>query len=157
VTDFTTTLPTKRMAACALLLNKQHEWLIVKPTYRPDWLVPGGTIDTNESPLKACKREVQEEIGLDLPIKQLLCIGYQPPHGTKSESMQFVFWGGILTDDQINSIRLPSDELSQFRFVLPDTASQLLPPKLTYRLNFAEKARLENRIIYLEDKQELAS
>ena len=153
--DFTTTLPTKRMAACALFLNAQQEWLIVKPTYRPDWLVPGGTIDANESPLAACKREVKEEIGLDVPISQPLCIAYQSPHGTRTESVQFVFWGGILIEDQINAIQLPAEELSQYRFVNPDTASQLLPPKLSHRLKFALMARLESRIIYLEDNQQL--
>jgi 8-oxo-dGTP diphosphatase len=152
--DFTASLPAKRMAACALLLNQQREWLIVKPTYRLKWLVPGGTIDANESPLTACKREIKEEIGLDLPVNQLLCVEYQSAHGTKTECMQFVFWGGILTDTQIDSIQLPPDELSEFRFVSLDVASQLLVPKLSQRLQFAAQARRENRIIYLEDKQE---
>lgn len=154
--DFTTTLPSKRMASCALLLNQQQELLIVKPTYRPDWLVPGGTIDADESPLAACKREVKEEIGLELPISQPLCIAYQSHHDTRTESVQFIFWGGILTDAQISSIQLPSNELSQYRFVNLDTASQLLPSRLGQRLKFAMTARLENRIVYLENSQELA-
>jgi 8-oxo-dGTP pyrophosphatase MutT (NUDIX family) len=152
--DYTVSLPAKRMAACALLFNQQQEWLIVKPTYRPEWLVPGGTVDADESPLTACKREIKEEIGLDLPVSQLLCVDYQSAHGSKTECMQFVFWGGVLTDAQIDSIQLPPDELSESRFVSPEVASQLLVPQLSQRLQFAAQARRENRIIYLEDKQE---
>jgi 8-oxo-dGTP diphosphatase len=84
----------------------------------------------------------------------LLCVEYQSAHGTKTECMQFVFWGGILTNTQIDAIQLASNELSDFRFVSPEVASQLLVPKLSQRLQFAAQARRENRIIYLEDKQE---
>lgn len=152
--DFTTTLPTKRMAANVLLLNQQQEWLIVKPTYRSHWLVAGGTVDANESPLAACNREVKEEVGLTLPINQLLCVEYQSHHGTRTECVHFIFWGGILSAAQIDSIQLPLDELSEYRFVSPEIASQLLAPKLNQRLQIAAQARRENRIIYLEDKLE---
>jgi ADP-ribose pyrophosphatase YjhB (NUDIX family) len=56
-------LPKKRMAAGALILNKNNEILIVKPNYRDQWLIAGGVIEENESPKDACLREVKEEIG----------------------------------------------------------------------------------------------
>src|SRR5215469_2715077 len=55
----------KRMAASALFLNEQGNVLIVKPTYRPDWLLPGGSVEDHESPREACIREVREELSLE--------------------------------------------------------------------------------------------
>ncbi len=153
--DFTTTLPGKRMAAGALFFDKTGGILIVKPTYRDGWLIPGGTVDRDESPYTACRREVREELGLDLPVYQLLCVEYQSPQGTKTESLQFIFYGGVLTNDQIAAIRLPTDELAGYRFCSPDEAAHLLTPMLARRLPFALAALEENRTIYLEDKVEI--
>jgi len=58
--DFTK-MPTKRMTAGAIFLNAIGNILIVKPPYRPDWLIPGGTIEADESPKTACMREIKEE------------------------------------------------------------------------------------------------
>lgn len=96
LSDYTYTLPGKRMAAGALFLNARQEILIVKPTYREDWLVPGGVIERDESPYRACLREIREELGLDLLLHRLLCIEYKLPHGASSESVQFIFYGGVL-------------------------------------------------------------
>lgn len=61
----------KRMAVAAVLLDAQGRLLCVKPTYRPEWLVPGG-VEPDESPLAACRREVAEEIGLELASGETL-------------------------------------------------------------------------------------
>jgi hypothetical protein len=38
------------MAAGALFFNHRDEILILKPTYRDDWLIPGGVVELDESP-----------------------------------------------------------------------------------------------------------
>ncbi|MFL5627283.1 MAG: NUDIX domain-containing protein, partial [Ktedonobacteraceae bacterium] len=52
----------KRMAVSAFFLDKQGNILIVKPTYRSDWLLPGGIVEKDESPRQACVREIKEEL-----------------------------------------------------------------------------------------------
>lgn len=37
--------------------------LIVNPTYKPGWSIPGGAIDADESPYLACKRELVRSWG----------------------------------------------------------------------------------------------
>ncbi len=144
-------LPKKRMAAGALCLNEQREILIVKPTYRPDWLIPGGLIELNESPRVACAREVCEEIGLKLPIQRLLGVDYTSPDGVRTESLQFIFWGGVLDVQQIARIRLREDELSAYRFVTLHEAQRLLNPHLAKRIAPCLFALEQNRTLYLED------
>jgi 8-oxo-dGTP diphosphatase len=148
-------LPAKRMAAGALLLNQQRELLIVKPTYREDWLIPGGTIEEHESPRQACIREVWEEIGLTLTITHLLCVEYQSRDGSKSENIQFIFDGGVLTQAQIEQIVIPWDELAHYRFVAYPDALQLLNKKLGRRITHALRARTHKQVVYLEDGAEL--
>ena len=70
-TSYYNTLPKKRMGASALFLDTQNNLLLVKPTYRPFWLLTGGVIEENESPRIACLREVKEELGLDISIEKL--------------------------------------------------------------------------------------
>jgi 8-oxo-dGTP diphosphatase len=72
--DYTARLPMKRMAAGGLFLNADHHLLIVKPIYREGWQVPGGIVNADESPLTACRREVREELGIDVDLGRLLSL-----------------------------------------------------------------------------------
>jgi 8-oxo-dGTP diphosphatase len=141
----------KRMAVSALILNEQGNVLIVKPTYRPDWLLPGGLVEKDESPRQACAREIQEELNFTAPLKQLLCIEYHSDDSQQTESVQFVFYGGVLNELQLPAITLPSTELSEYRFAPREEAVQLLSCKLAKRLPFCLQALEENTTFYLED------
>lgn len=144
-------LPKKRMAAGALFLNEAGNILIVKPTYRPDWLLPGGTVEENESPREACAREIKEELNLEVFLEHLLCIEYLSKDLQQTESVQFVFYGGQLSQTQIQTIVLPAIELNEYRFSPRDEACLLLSRKLAKRLPYCLLALKENMTIYLED------
>ena len=51
--DFTATLPRKRMGAGVLLSDELGRVLLVEPTYKPSWEVPGGVVEADESPRAA--------------------------------------------------------------------------------------------------------
>lgn len=144
-------IPKKRMAVGALLRNASHQLLIVKPTYRLEWLVPGGAVERNESPRKACIREVQEELGIRLPLNGLLCVDYRPADEHKSEAVHFIFDGGILDEDRTKQFRLPEDELETYSFLAPADALPLLDVHLHRRLAHALVALTKGITIYLED------
>ncbi len=144
-------LPKKRMAAGALFLNEEGHILIVKPTYRQDWLLPGGVIEASESPREACIREVKEELNLEVALGQLLCVEYLSKDLQQTECVQFVFYGGQLNTSQIRSITLPEAELREYRFSPCDEACLLLSRKLAKRLPYCLQALKDNMTIYLED------
>ena len=147
--EFLASLSKKRMASGALIRDEHGQILIVKPTYRPDWLIPGGGVEADESPRTAAERETVEEIGLALTMSRLLLVAYQSPYGDTSESLQFMFEGGVLTQTQIDQITLPADELSAWRMVPLATAIQLLTPKLAAYIQIA--CDYPNQTTYLED------
>jgi 8-oxo-dGTP pyrophosphatase MutT (NUDIX family) len=57
-------LPLKRAVATMLFIDRSGRVLVVKPTYKPGWELPGGSVEDGESPATAATREVDEELGL---------------------------------------------------------------------------------------------
>ena len=151
--EYYKSLPTKRMGSGALFYNSIGHILIVKPSYKDFWEVPGGVVENNESPRKAAEREIQEEIGLSKHLSQLLCIDYQDPLEIKTESLMFIFDGGTLSDEEIKSIKLDGKELVDFRFSKIEEASELLNPILARRIQQAALAKTKRNTAYLENRE----
>lgn len=147
---FYLSLPRKRMAAGALLRDAAGRVLLVKPTYRELWGIPGGGVEADESPKVACEREIHEELGLARAVVRLLVVGWKSPEPPQNEALLFVFDGGVLTDDDVAAIRLPPDELSGYRFVDPADARGLLPAR-TGRCVAAALALPPGASAYMDD------
>jgi 8-oxo-dGTP diphosphatase len=145
--------PKKQMGAGALFFNSAGELLIVKPTYRDYWSVPGGVIEDSESPRQGCAREVLEEIGLAVELGSLLVVDYTSLATSPREALQFLFHGGPLDNGDIARLVLPPAELSAYRFVTMDEAIASLNPRLARRMPHAMDAINTGRTAYLEDGQ----
>ncbi|MFE7118354.1 NUDIX domain-containing protein [Streptomyces sp. NPDC057654] len=140
-----------RMAAGALFFDSrdQNRVLLVRPSYKPMWEIPGGYVETGESPLAACQREVQEELGITPPIGSLLVIDWAPSPA-EGDKVLYVFDGGELTPDAAASIKLASDELLAAEFHPVADLDQLLIPRLARRVRQAIGARGQGKPAYLE-------
>lgn len=143
-------LPKKRMAAGLLLSDKQGRILIVKPNYKDNWLIPGGVVEKDESPKKACGREAQEELGLKVRVGELLVLDYRLNDGC-GDRLMFVFDGGVLSQEQIKKIKLQTTELDEYKFVRAKEALRLLSEAMARRLPLALMARKLKRMIYSEE------
>ena len=130
---FEQTLPRKLSGAGVLCTDSQGKVLIVVPAYKPEWEIPGGTVENNESPKQACIREVKEELGIDIPVGRLLQLNYREESERLGELLLFLFDGGVLSAAQISSIKRPPDELSKFHFLTLDEVKDKTIPSL-YRL-----------------------
>ncbi|MBE2199787.1 MAG: NUDIX hydrolase [Anaerolinea sp.] len=141
------------MSAGALFFDENGRLLLVKPTYKPHWEIPGGAVEANESPLQACTREIEEELGLSRQPRQLLCVDYIGASHDKTEALAFVFAAGILTKVEIAAIYLPAGELSEYRFVYFHEIEHEAPLRLWRRLDHCMRALQAGRTYYLEDQQ----
>ena len=146
-------LPKKRMGAGCLFFNESNELLLVKPNYKPSWEIPGGVVEANESPKQCCQREVFEEISLNREIGRLLVIDYNSPNDPKTESLMFIFDGGVLQDSDIAAIQLPANELSEFAFFSRDTLPEAMTKPLKARVLAAWQQYDWGQTVYLEDQQ----
>jgi 8-oxo-dGTP diphosphatase len=136
------------LASGCLIRDDLGRILLVKPTYKPGWEIPGGMVEANESPAQACIREVCEELGLEIKLGRLLCLEYV---ALEPERLLFVFDAGVISDLEVEKIVLPRDELSEFRFVTLEQARELLPQRLARRVEHSLEV-LEHRseYVYLE-------
>ncbi|MCT9931453.1 NUDIX hydrolase [Planotetraspora sp. A-T 1434] len=140
----------KRVGADVLIRDEQGRILLVDPKYKPDWDLPGGMAEANESPAAAARREIKEELGLDLDIGHLLVVDWVSPHGPWNDSLMFIFDGGVLSDDQADALHVVDRELMGLRFADPAEAMCLLRPYVGLRVRSALHALQENRSNYHE-------
>jgi len=123
-----------RAAAGALIRDARGRVLVVRPTYKDRWELPGGSLEPGESPLSACKRELGEEIGFVPPLGGLLCVDWVSPRPPWDGGLMFLFDGGVFAAAQIAGIRLPPDELERYDFVPPGALESVLIPRLARRV-----------------------
>jgi 8-oxo-dGTP diphosphatase len=148
--DFTATLPRKRMGAGVLLSDADGRVLLVEPTYKDYWEIPGGAVEADESPYTAVVRELDEELGLPVQPGRLLVTDWVPPRPGRTEGLMMVFDGGVLTSKQTARIRLPAEELRSWAWCTEQEAGERLSEVLARRIAAAVLARAEGTAVYLE-------
>jgi 8-oxo-dGTP diphosphatase len=151
--EYLKTLPKKRVAVGVLLFNDKHEILILKPSYKEDWTIPGGVVNEYESPIEAALRETKEEIDLDIKLEQCLIIDYvkYPIENEQSESLQIIFLGKQMSAEQFATMKIDNNEIIEAKFVVLSEAYRLLGTKLSKRVeslheNFNAFTFMENGV-----------
>ena len=128
-------MATPRMAAGVLFRDAEGRVLLVKPSYKAGWDIPGGYVEPGESPKQAARREVLEELGIEVPVGRLLVV-----------KVLFIFDGGQLENRSLSS---PApDEIDEVKFWTEGDFPRLLPARLRDRI--ASALRANGADIYLE-------
>jgi 8-oxo-dGTP pyrophosphatase MutT (NUDIX family) len=137
------------VAAGVLFLDEADRILLVQPTYKDHWDIPGGYVEAGETPAQAAVREVREELGIEFGIGPLLVADWAP-HQDEGDKLLLIFDGGTLTADQLDGIRLQADELASYAFHDPAGALTLLIPRLSRRVAAAIDSHHAGHTAYLE-------
>lgn len=149
-TDDADRIATPRVAAGALFRDAAGRVLLVKPTYKDGWDIPGGYAHPGEAPLAACRREQLEELGRAWPVQsQPLVVDWAPAPG-EGDKLLFVFDGGTLPDGALDGVTLADGEIGDARLVEPEEFDAYLPDRLARRLRLALQAGEQRRTIYAE-------
>ncbi len=114
------------MAAGVLLRSVDGRILLVEPSYKPTWDIPGGSVDADEAPWATARRELHEELGIDRPMNTVLVIDHEHAANGYPEAMVWIFDGGIVEDvDHLH----PTDEeiVSVGLYHLGEVAGKLKP------------------------------
>ena len=127
--------------------------LLVQPTYKQSWDIPGGYVEPGESPLQACIREVREELGISPPIGRLLVVDWAPSE-EDGDKILFVFDGGRLDDDAVGKITLDPTELGAYGYHGLDDLAVMMIDRLVRRITSSVRAGLDGLTRYLEHGHE---
>lgn len=143
-------LPGKRVAAGLLCRDVDARVLLVRPTYKTDWEVPGGLVEAGESPLAAVRREVTEELGISLDVGRLLVVDWLPVRPPKTEGLMLIFDGGLIDEGHSARIELLAEELSEWQFEEASKLGAYLPDFMARRVAVALRASVTGESTYLE-------
>jgi 8-oxo-dGTP diphosphatase len=143
------TLPAIPASAGALIFDRRGRLLILKPTYKSGWTIPGGVMEADgETPWEACQREVREECGLDVRTGRLVCVDFRRPRPGRPGGMRFLFDCGAFGEASLAAIVPQAEEISQYRLAKLPRALTLLRGPIRRRVSAVSGA---SGLVYLED------
>jgi 8-oxo-dGTP pyrophosphatase MutT (NUDIX family) len=143
----------KRVATKVLIRDDAQRVLLVNPTYKELWDLPGGMAEANEPPRAAAERELREELDLTTPVGRLLLVDWVGPSGPWDDQLVFVFDGGTLDPHHVDQLKLTDPELSAYQFTTLDDAKPLLRPDMHDRLRRAHTALATDATTYGETER----
>lgn len=123
---------TPRVAAGVLLVNSAGEVLIVKPTYKDGWDIPGGYVNIGESPRAAAIREAREEIGIELNHLRFAGVDWAPADH-EGDKLLFLFTSDGDTPE-VEKLTLAPDEIADAQYVPQAILTERLPDRLVRRV-----------------------
>jgi len=142
-------LPAIPVSAGALIWDRAGRLLILKPTYKSGWTIPGGVMEADgETPWEACQREVAEECGLQAGAGRLACMDFRRPRPGKPGGIRYLFDCGAFSDADLAGIVVQPEEISEYRLTELSTALTLLRKPIRRRVRAATRRR---RLCYLEN------
>jgi 8-oxo-dGTP diphosphatase len=142
-------IATPRVAAGALFFDRAGRVLLVRPTYKEHWDIPGGYVQPGESPRAGCVREIQEELGLTPSVGGHLVVDWAPAE-TEGDKLLFIFDAGVLAKEDHEAVSFADGELSASRFVTTEELDQYVPARLSRRIRTAVEAKAAGRAAYAE-------
>ncbi|MET9225601.1 NUDIX hydrolase [Lentzea sp. NPDC003310] len=156
VEQYVAGLAKKRMAAGVLFRDKAGRVLLLQPSYKPNWEIPGGAVDADESPWATATRELAEELGWERPLGRLLVVDYVRPQDSRPEGVVFVFDGGVLDETDLVGMVFPDGEILSAGFHTTAEAREKLKPLLADRLVVALHAAEQGTTALCEQGQRVA-
>jgi 8-oxo-dGTP diphosphatase len=147
--DVVYVIPRIPASAGALIFDHAGRLLILKPTYKSGWTLPGGQMESDgETPWETCRREVREESGLVVETGRLVCVDFLRPRPHRPGGLRFLFDCGALGDEALAGIVVQEGEISDYRLESLDHALEFLSGPLRRRVAACVGAK---GTVYLED------
>ena len=112
-------------------------------------ILPGGMVDSGESPMQAASREAAEELGLDIQASRLLVIEHRQESDQRPPSIHFVFAADRIVAEN-HDLVLQAEEIAEAHWVNPADLEQSHVPIGRPRMQAVLRAFTAGAPVYLE-------
>lgn len=97
-------LPKKRVIAHVVVRDTGGRLLLCKVSYKRDLELPGGVVEPDEDPATGALREMQEELGFQLPLIGVLAIDWLPRWQGWGDAIEILYDGGVHDPSLLESL-----------------------------------------------------
>ncbi len=111
--------------------------LLIRQTYRNHWGVPGGLLKRRESPADAARREVREEVGLDIELLGEPAVVIDPV----PQRVDLVFRARPAPGADADAVAPRSPEIAEVRWFPGDALPELQHEATTALVTLARSSR----------------
>ncbi|WP_106848161.1 NUDIX domain-containing protein [Blastococcus sp. Marseille-P5729] len=145
-------MPLKRLISHVVMTDPAGRILLCQTTFKKDWELPGGIVEPGESPVLAARREVAEEIGIELSLGRLLALDWLPPYLGWSDAIEVLYDGGEHDVDLVSRLVCDTREIKQAAWFAVDEIASVVSPLNARRLPLLIPQKPE-RTLHLEAGQ----
>jgi 8-oxo-dGTP diphosphatase len=118
------TTPSYVMGAMCRVERDDGRVLLVKPSYRSVWTLPGGVSNRGESPIDCMRRELREETGLECEVVGEPVVLLDPTQ----RILDFVYRARLLPGTDPADARTTSLEIAEVGWFEPEQISAISGP-----------------------------
>lgn len=94
----------KRLISHAVMTDHAGRILLCRTGFKSDWELPGGIVEPGEPPAAAARREIIEEIGVDVQVGRLLVVDWLPPYLGWGDALELLYDGGEYDADFVDTL-----------------------------------------------------
>ncbi|MFA5984553.1 MAG: NUDIX hydrolase [Methylococcaceae bacterium] len=149
--------PIPAIGVGGIVFNKQNKVLMVQRNQAPAkglWSIPGGKLETGESLIQACAREVLEETAVSIIPTQILAVVERRIEGFHYVIIDFL---AQLQNIELSQATAQSDVLAADWFAMADLKQLNLVIGLMPILEKAYQIHCGGKLLGLQDKQQLGT
>lgn len=141
-------------SSSAVIRNSKGEFLVVKRTYKDGFALVGGMNEEGELPTQGLKREIREEIGIDLSPLKAVCVDFLV--SKPFNRVNYVFDCGSISEEQIAQIKIDPGEISDLQFLSASKILEVSSPNTRNRIKNYLGSLDGGNCVYLENSEDIA-
>jgi 8-oxo-dGTP diphosphatase len=112
------------VALKALIQNTEGKVLVCMNAFPGEpWDLPGGTLNAGEHPVDALKREVKEELGVDIDVHEPVAVDHFIKRGSGKQTVVVALRATL--KDQIAHIAPSDGELTEVRWIAKEDLNSI--------------------------------